>query len=161
MNNKRFCCFFIGIIIFLTSSFFTGFAEETTDSRKTGNQGMPFTVAWVSDTQTIIKNGLPYFAEMTRYIEEQHTAKNILCMLHSGDFADALFRDDQRNLVLDALSELKSVPAFAVAGNHDFGKKNPTIRRFYLFPLSTRFLPSINIKRAVGFIRFWKAAEKN
>ena len=119
----------------------------------------PFSIVWISDTQTILSHGRTYLQDMTRYAEEHREELNAICLLHTGDISENLNWPSQRRLVLDAFEELKKLPVLAVAGNHDFGKTRSDYRPYTSLPVVKNIPDTQKYKDGRGVYSVFKSGD--
>jgi predicted MPP superfamily phosphohydrolase len=85
----------------------------------------PFSIVWLSDTQSITYYNYPHAMEdMGRWIAEQRVPENILYVVQTGDMVDNGFVPRQWDIFDECYNQFKDdIPYFAIAGNHDIGVK--------------------------------------
>ncbi len=83
----------------------------------------PFSVVWLSDTQSMSYYRYPgALASMGSWIARERDARNILCVVQTGDAVDNGFSSWQWLEFDKCYGRFRDVlPYFAIAGNHDIG----------------------------------------
>lgn len=85
----------------------------------------PFSIVWLSDTQSITYYNYPHAMEdMGRWIADARVKKNIRYVVQTGDMVDNGFVQRQWDVFDECYNQFKDdIPYFAIAGNHDIGVK--------------------------------------
>jgi predicted MPP superfamily phosphohydrolase len=85
----------------------------------------PFSIVWLSDTQSITYYNYPHAMEdMGQWIADARVKKNIRYVVQTGDMVDNGFVQRQWDAFDECYKLFKDdIPYFAIAGNHDIGVK--------------------------------------
>ena len=85
----------------------------------------PFSIVWLSDTQSITYYDYPHAMEdMGKWIADERENSNILYVVQTGDMVDNGFVQRQWDVFDECYNQFKDdIPYFAIAGNHDLGVK--------------------------------------
>ena len=89
----------------------------------------PFSMVWVSDTQTMVAYPSMYegFTAMCDWIVENAEARNFKLYLHSGDMVDNGLNREQWSRFCEGVRPIaEKMPLFVTAGNHDRAAKGPS-----------------------------------
>lgn len=82
----------------------------------------PFTIAWISDTQSYTYECPEVLPMMAECILREKEERNIICVLQSGDLVENNAIDAEWEQIRDAFSPFRGIlPFYCVAGNHDLG----------------------------------------
>jgi DNA repair exonuclease SbcCD nuclease subunit len=84
----------------------------------------PFSIVWLSDTQSITYYNYPHAWRHGPLDAEQRVPENILYVVQTGDMVDNGFVPKQWDIFDECYNQFKDdIPYFAIAGNHDIGVK--------------------------------------
>lgn len=94
----------------------------------------PFTIAWISDTQTMAQIHPDILACMRDYVLSVKEEQNIVALFHTGDVVDACGSQQQWDNVTYGLMPLvEELPTFMAAGNHDQAPDRGEYGKYSLF----------------------------
>ncbi len=85
---------------------------------------VPFSIAWMTDTQTMLyrEEYHPAFFKMTDWIRDNARERNIQLVIHTGDITENGWKENNWKPFEQGIGEfLELVPFMGVAGNHDLG----------------------------------------
>ena len=83
----------------------------------------PFSMVWLSDTQYYPGNRPETLSAMLAWTARERDARNIVCVLHTGDLLQSPNSHTQQTRLMEAFAQLPpGLPVYSVAGNHDQSK---------------------------------------
>lgn len=81
---------------------------------------IPFTIAWISDTQAYTAADSDVFGRMTQWIADTQAEYNTVLAVHTGDIVYNAFREYEWKSAVAAFAKLpKDLHILTAAGNHD------------------------------------------
>ncbi len=85
-----------------------------------------YTIAWMSDTQHYSREFPDTFYAMTQYLRDNREQLNLQYVIHTGDLVASATREAQWERAVEAMDNIRDIPAGVCAGNHDVrgGKTN-------------------------------------
>lgn len=78
-----------------------------------------YTIAWMSDTQHYSRYFPDTFLAMTRYLSESQQELNLQYVIHTGDLVASATKEEQWERAVEAMENIRHIPAGVCAGNHD------------------------------------------
>lgn len=118
----------------------------------------PFSIVWMTDTQHYASGHPDIFDSMTQWIADERDARNIVCMVHTGDIVNASFFPIQTERATEAFSRLpEDLRIVTVCGNHDPGLDDGDYKNYLATRPDTAYLAENGILDGLSYYMTFEA----
>jgi len=114
----------------------------------------PFTIAWITDTQTLTmyESLAEAIVPMFRWVEQTREEYNTVALVHTGDLVENGWNQKYWDRINAGLAEIGTdLPFIPAAGNHDVAKTKKSYEPWTAQPFMERLLPEQCYRNGEGY----------